>query len=893
MSSQGIQESYRRALIRENQAYHEMNRVRAQPRVERQARQNWGRISNEVEDLRRRLNENQQRAVHNQVIDLLHRGEADDHAQAVPSQLNVLNVNEAHDAPRMRRHQQRLIAENGGQQHVLNLRPFNPEHGQYQTRSVVITIKGNYEVIKGNTVTVSDINHVKEHVFEIKNFTSYRELQSGCNMALQRFLSMIEVNDMDSGYKSFVPMVFRANDSYSPQELAEFVRVPTTVRLHARMPVMYGFLKQRGVDLDAVKLTNDKIVKTGKYKNCMLSVILDHHKKHSIMVRRKWTAHEIAKIMVGDSLKDTNVHTRGYSIEESQTFFNHISKYNVYCFDQLGNLLWRSEYKKNNDKKNCGGKMDYPPLLFVAHDQHCYAITDPQKITSALQRVRAAGKTSTNLFESDQEKIREKATNAVVEALERKCYKFKWVPDTEINLSDLDSYENCNLFVDNRDLYPMLIQLFRQTNYVHTVTTGKGRITRIDYHNDVTIWANPNKSVVNLNLDLHGNSFMSKEVCKRLSVPWKNQSIGAATNEFCDAYFNPLSGKDGKRPPMPKKERERHLKRFGSICQVCKKAIEKKDDYHVDHVVRREVGGSEDDSNLVVLHQKCHDEKTRMECNVFRHDRTISHYNSNTIKIFSQAKNAMVHNFVHWSEYGNILTSKNKETGVSQKSFQVSKGKILAGLDIVKCRTYILRYRMHNERWADFLALDDVQPFDPDNEHHASIPPGEYEIHTTQMCPAKGNEWCSQVKVKYMLENKLLKLTNIKKVVIASAYRPGEYYEKFVQGLLDKMIKAKPNGKVWKQEWHVAKNCINQWVGTLGIRTSEFKSLAIYSSLEAAATDAFDRKEGNASTEKNMNLSIGQQVRVQPRVFDDTDKKHRDSKGRLKSHDYVDYYQQF
>ena len=86
MSSQGIQESYRRALIRENQAYHEMNRVRVQPRVERQARQNWGRISNEVEDLRRRLNENQQRAVHNQVIDLLHRGEADDHAQAVPSQ---------------------------------------------------------------------------------------------------------------------------------------------------------------------------------------------------------------------------------------------------------------------------------------------------------------------------------------------------------------------------------------------------------------------------------------------------------------------------------------------------------------------------------------------------------------------------------------------------------------------------------------------------------------------------------------------------------------------------------------------------------------------------------------------------------------------------------------
>jgi hypothetical protein len=328
------------------------------------------------------------------------------------------------------------------------------------------------------------------------------------------------------------------------------------------------------------------------------------------------------------------------------------------------------------------------------------------------------------------------------------------------------------------------------------------------------------------------------------------------------------------------------------VCQICKKQIKKDQPYEIDHCIRREAGGSDEDSNLQPLHKHCHDAKTTMECNVFKLDRTLSHYNAATLEIFGQAKNAIVHNFVHWSRYGEIIIDKNEETGKITKSFKLNEGVIMAGLDLVKCRTNILLHGI-KDPFADFSALNDPEEFDPTDKKHSCIPPGEYYIHTKTILPAKGNEWCSHVKVKHMLAAKLLKLGQIKWIVVANLTHPGDYYAPFVQAVLDKLIISEPGCKSWKQEVHIAKNCINQWVGTLAIRTSDFKHVTLYSSLESAATDSYKRRIGECSKElparkTNDRLKAGESTNVFTKVFDRNDESNHDKDGCLNRFDYIE-----
>ena len=595
--------AYRNALNRERRAYAQLAHGRS-----RRTRAAYGRAAENVENLRRGMNENQMRAVHDDIIEV-HAEVQDQPEPAAPrsrsGQDNSVRVIEPQNAPprvasRVQNVQSSMVAANEGRNVVMNLRPFDPELGGYQTRTVVVKVNGYYEVIHGDRVVVSDRNHSKEHVFEIRNFTSYEELHEAVGMAFEKFEKMIATLDGDSGYKAFYPMVYIANDSYSPMELAEFVRTPTTIRLHANLPVQYGFLKRLGVDIDSMKQKDyDHKV------NCFSSVVLNHLRKHKIMVRMKWTELKMAQCMLqNNSLTEDQLRKRGLSIEDAEFFFDKHQMFNVYSFDQYGNILWKSQYNKQKSQDKKGGQMKFPPLLFVSHDSHCYEITCRRTITSLLQRIRAMGNGQSNMFQSDKEAAKDKKIQTVVDLLDRPRFLFEW-PDErkDIDLTKLDSYEDCNLFVDKKDLRSMLIQLYKQQNYVHVGESGRGSINRIHYHNDVTIWANPNKSVVNMDLKLHGSSAMSREVCRRFQIPFKNQSIGAATGEFCDKYFNPLSGKNGDRKSMSAADRLRHLKRFDYMCQGCHMKI-KEHDFEVDHIIRREVGGSDEDSNLEVSRRK-------------------------------------------------------------------------------------------------------------------------------------------------------------------------------------------------------------------------------------------------------------------------------------------------
>lgn len=53
------------------------------------------------------------------------------------------------------------------------------------------------------------------------------------------------------------------------------------------------------------------------------------------------------------------------------------------------------------------------------------------------------------------------------------------------------------------------------------------------------------------------------------------------------------------------------IARDGGVCQACGKLVSlEAGDCHVDHIIPKSQGGSEDLSNLQLLHRSCHSKKT-------------------------------------------------------------------------------------------------------------------------------------------------------------------------------------------------------------------------------------------------------------------------------------------
>lgn len=166
--------SYRRALLRENAAYEKLQNSSGRSR--REAQKAFLRASNEVEEKGRRIPASRREQVQNDIID------AQEHLQdngREPDRIHVINPDQAgaHNRAEMQELQAAMIEEHGGDRITYNLRPFDPQLGRQQTRTVVITVKGYYEVIHGDKVDKSEENHEKRHVFTIINFRSFSELE--------------------------------------------------------------------------------------------------------------------------------------------------------------------------------------------------------------------------------------------------------------------------------------------------------------------------------------------------------------------------------------------------------------------------------------------------------------------------------------------------------------------------------------------------------------------------------------------------------------------------------------------------------------------------------------------------------------------------------------------
>ncbi len=703
--------------------------------------------------------------------------------------------------------------------------------------------------------------------------------------------SDIEYNDRDSGYKVFYPCIWLASDALSEvTRHGADVRSLKRVRNFAPMPIHYGFLKRMGVNVK-------RVTKQPDYMNCYAFAIVEHTKKYGIMKRKKLTEEMVASSSLKDPKRLAQIDKIGLSIEDTEWFLdNEVTDFNVYAYDQHGNLVWNTEHKSTH----------HPPLMFVAHDAHVYVITDKSVRHSLMQSFRArSNPNKSSMFAQNAERAA-KAEAALVEQLQRPHHVVDWSDSEPVDnlVETLDELSNCNVFFNQSNLHNLLIKLFQAQNYVHVAKCQYSGFVRIDYFNDVTIWANPNSTVNSPKLGLSGTSMMSRVVCSRLGVSFKNQSIGSATGQFYEEYYHPTGDRmEGiMRQRRDATERLRLGQKCGWVCGICMEKVDPTENFEIDHIKRWELSHDDSDNNLQLTHKVCHATKSAAEGGerVFKKDRTLSHFNAETLEIFNQPKNAMIHNFIPYERYSRLLdqpTNFINRDGTQRmgKRLQIKQGIYLAGLDLVKCRTHILQYGMLKNEFPDFSFLDQACKFEwaKHKEFFAGIYFIVVDTPLSKKWMPKGNGWYTHVEAEYLVTSRKVLKRQITTVVLATLTHPGNYYAPFVHNLKERLIRSTEGSNNYEREVFVAKNCINQWVGRLGIRSDDHKEVQIYSSIEAAATETNLRTEGSSTAKTTTRKTHvarkdGSNTMLFPRVFHSGDINNYGADGSLKRHDYIE-----
>ena len=297
------------------------------------------------------------------------------------------------------------------------------------------------------------------------------------------------------------------------------------------------------------------------------------------------------------------------------------------------------------------------------------------------------------------------------------------------------------------------------------------------------------------------------EMCKLFDIPFNNQSLQSVVGSVFHKY-NEKGGKKFSRAIFTPEFRNQIAKDQHFKCNTCQTSI--KSYFEIDHILPLSVGGDNSRENLQALCKEHHKQKTLMESaeRLFACDNTISSYNKQLRDVFRMSKNGFVHNFLN-REVVKHLEEKGKM--------------ILFGLDINKCRKNIVTYSKYN--YCVFSVLDNVKPFDIDNEETKKIPTGYYYVESDRLFPLKGNGWYSNPMIKYCLKKGIITREQIKYVIIPSITLPADYYNKFINHVYEKEGLQETDKKI----------AINSFIGALGSKMHKEVTSNLTSSLNEAS----------------------------------------------------------
>lgn len=197
-------------------------------------------------------------------------------------------------------------------------------------------------------------------------------------------------------------------------------------------------------------------------------------------------------------------------------------------------------------------------------------------------------------------------------------------------------------------------------------------------------------------------------------------------------------------------------------------------------------------------------------------DGSMSYYNDQTFKIFSQRRGGLCHNYITVAAY-----VKAQE-----------QGKIEAGIDLKKCRRNMLRYANVDD-WCVFSVMDSPVPFEL--KEHVGLPRGFYFIESKNICPLKGNGWYSVPMVRYCVRKGLIQYDQIKFVVRASMKLEPRYFHRWIDYLLKTFTDPRDE--------KLLKLMINGVVGIWGNRESKRREMRFFKVEQAANAEIFKRKQ--------------------------------------------------
>ena len=396
---------------------------------------------------------------------------------------------------------------------------------------------------------------------------------------------------------------------------------------------------------------------------------------------------------------------------------------------------------------------DLPVLVFFVASNHMYLITNQSYIDSVYRRYAERTLTSSEVL-SENIKAENIYDGTIV---------------TNLSYADLNKAKDCVVIYDTHDLRDLVIELYKKEHHIYKTKNQGVRIIEIEYKDNVHIRLNPNCDVAIHDRKMNHNDV--KEICSKLGLEFKNQSISGLASQLKDKMLN---CKAPRRLFTPS-ERKEVKEKYNHKCAECLTTLTHK--FQIDHKIPIASGGSNDLSNLQLLCCACHSEKTKKEREAgdyMIHDRTKSSFNPKVEQVVFSDLNK------HWAfieTVGNINARGIKH------------------LDIVKSR----RNKMLNNKYdyPIFTVMDDIKPFS------GEVKCGLYYIECTAGFPLRGNGFYYQPLVEKALKKKIITHDMIKYELIPSIKLPADTFNELIYTIMNSF-------------GDVAKMAVNALIGTLG-----------------------------------------------------------------------------
>jgi hypothetical protein len=662
-----------------------------------------------------------------------------------------------------------------------NWQSLNPwvNTGRIQERWTTITVIGHaHKFDSGKYIHSQERETTEYRLIRAKTEREYKEKIKQHTSDLR---SKVEAAD---GYYTWYWVAHQAGDSLSEEGMREQAVRAADQEMHHKQPIDRPYLKGSVVNADE---SEDGL-------NCGVRAF---QKMYAGANRGQIKAYMDADNIYSDmGITKKKANAYGIKLEHFKKICA-LRKISFWAFDQF----WQVIDKKVEVTRS------YEPFMIYIDDFHCYPIVDPAVRKNLAHSWASKDVTTSQIIKKEIAKAQEEVT-----AKERLRFSTYPVKVDVYDIDELDKLKNCLVFYHAGNLKALLVSLLQKKKKEYIHSSPRDAVTRIQYDNDVWLYANPNyKSGTNWTA--------TQKVCAALEVPFRMQSVTVATEEWCNLFFNP-KGKQVKRQAIQPKMRAQIVKEQFNKCNQCKADLSKIQ-FEINHIQAVCNGGQNTRANLEALCKSCHDQISKQQAatRLVDMDGTCSYYNEESMKVFaaSAPKTGILHNPLPKEEF-------LRDDGTLKKHL------FLAGIDARKCRRNRVRYSNKYD-WCVFSFLSSPEAFVP--ERHSSIPRGFYwiEKHGLKICPTRGNGWYSVPMVKYCLKKKLIELSDLKAVIIAPLGLKPDYFDKFI----DHLISVFPN----PEDEKLLKLCFNGWVGLKGSRKLRNNKMRVFNRKEAASEGAF------------------------------------------------------